>query len=97
MIELSIQIKMIIFSIIFGIFIYFLTNVVKKIIYHKNKKLKIIFTFTFFILNAIIYFLILKKINNAIIDRNLLLMFFLGVYLGHLSRKVTKKILKHKI
>lgn len=95
MIELDIQIKMIIFTFVYGIFIFFLLNLLKKIVYNKNKKLKIILTFAIFLLNSIIYFFILKIINNAIIDRNLLIIFFLGVYIGYILRKVLIKSLKH--
>jgi len=95
MIELDIQIKMIIFTFVYGIFIFFLLNLLKKIVYNKNKKLKIILTFAIFLLNSIIYFFILKIINNAIIDCNLLIIFFLGVYIGYILRKVLIKSLKH--
>jgi len=95
MIELNIQIKMIVFSFIYGIFIFFLLNTLKKLIYNKNKNLKIISTFTLFLLNSIIYFFLLKKINNAIINSNLLITFFIGIYMGYILRKVLIKSLKH--
>ena len=95
MIELNIQIKMIFFSFIYGIFIFFLLNALKKLIYNKNKNLKIISTFTLFLLNSIIYFFLLKKINNAIINSNLLITFFIGIYMGYILRKVLIKSLKH--
>jgi len=94
MIDLNIQIKMIIFSCIYGIFLYFFMNSFKNIIYNKNKKIQIIFTITFFLTNATLYFLILKKLNDAIIDRNLLIMLLVGLYLGHALRKLTIRTLK---
>lgn len=95
MIELTIQLKMIIFSFIYGIILSFLLKIIENIIYHNNNKIKIICTFTFFLLNTFIYFLCLKNINNALIDHNLLLMLILGIYLGTILRKVLIKILKH--
>lgn len=94
MINLSIQIKMIIFSVLYGITLYFFLNTFKKIIYNKNKKVKIIFTISFFLVNSVLYFLILKKINNAILDRNLLIMLIIGLYIGRSIRKATTIILK---
>lgn len=73
MITLDIQIKMILFSFIYGILMYFVYIFIKKLL------LKSIFVSIIFgIMNGIGYFIILKKINNGILNINLLFYFLFG-------------------
>lgn len=64
---LIIQIKLILFSLLFGIFFGVMTDINHKYLYNKRKVLKVIFTFIYIVLSVLIYFLILKKINYGIL------------------------------
>ena len=63
--NLKTQIKLIIFSIFFGIIFSLLSDLNYKIIKLENKIIKQFFTFIFCLIFAIIYFLVLQKINNG--------------------------------
>lgn len=63
--SLIIQIKTIILSLLYGAFIYFFLFFNRKIIYNKNLLIKIIGTLSIGILITLLFFLILKKINNG--------------------------------
>lgn len=73
MITLDIQIKMILFSFIYGILMYFVYIFINKLLL-KSMFVSIIFG----IMNGIGYFIILKKINNGILNINLLFYFLFG-------------------
>lgn len=73
MITLDIQIKMILFSFIYGILMYFVYILINKLLL-KSMFISIIFG----IINGISYFIILKKINNGILNINLLFYFLFG-------------------
>lgn len=75
MIELSIQLKMISFSFCYGIFFYFVFCFIKPLIY--NKKFFFVI-FLFGILNGVLYFFLLKIINDGILNINLLFLFLFG-------------------
>lgn len=75
MIELSIQLKMIVFSFCYGIFFYIVLRFIKPLIY--NKKLFFVI-FLFGILNGVLYFFLLKNINEGILNINLLFLFLFG-------------------
>lgn len=59
------QIKTIISSFLYGIFIYYFLKINKKLIYNKNTKIKIISTILIYIIITLLYFIIILKINNA--------------------------------
>jgi len=90
MIPLDIQIKSIIFSFIYGIFFSFLLNLNYKFIYYSKGILKILINIFFVVDNVLLYFIILKFLNNGIIH----FYFLLSLFLGFISvNKVTSKIL----
>ena len=64
--NLIIQIKLIIFSFVFGIFFNLFLNINCKFIYSYNTFIKIISSFLFVLINIILYFIVLNKINNGI-------------------------------
>ena len=64
--SLLIQIKLILFSFVFGIFFNIFLNINCKFIYSYNKLLKIISSLLFVLINVLLYFIILNKINNGI-------------------------------
>lgn len=63
MIALSMQIKAIIFSLIYGVFISFMVNVNYKCLFNKNMIFKIIFDSIFILDLGMLYFFILQFIN----------------------------------
>ena len=66
MIDLNIQIKLIIFSFIFGFFFSILLEIFNKKIDKCKKYVKLILSFLVVILSSVIYFEGIKRIGNAI-------------------------------
>ena len=64
---LKTQIILIFFSLVFGAFFSFFLNINYKLIYSEKRIFKVLLTFSFIIVNVLLYFIILKKINNGII------------------------------
>ena len=64
--SLDIQIKTIIISILFGIFLNYFLLINKKIIYNKNIYVKIIGTLSITFLLTLLYFLLIQNINNGV-------------------------------
>lgn len=63
---LNIQIITSIFSFLFGIFFYIFLKVNSKIIYNTNEIIKIFGTTLVVLISIMVYFLILKKLNDAL-------------------------------
>lgn len=94
MIPLNIQIKSILFSFLYGILFSFFTSLNYKYIYFSKGVLKIIFNIFFAIDNVLIYFIILRFINNGIIHYY----FVIALILGFISvNKLSNKLLVKKI
>ena len=64
--NLTTQIKLILFSIAFGIFFNIFLNFNCKFIYSYNNFIKILSSFLFISINVLLYFICLYKINNGI-------------------------------
>ena len=64
--NIILQIKSLSFSFIFGFIFAFIIGLFYKLIYNKNKFFRLISSLILVLLGVIVYFLILKKINNAI-------------------------------
>ena len=91
MIPLNIQIKSIIFSFIYGCFFSFLLSTNYKYIYLSKGIKKLLFNFVFVIDNALLYFIILRYINNGIVH----FYFILSIIIGFITvNKMTSKIFK---
>ena len=60
------QLKLILFSFVFGLFFNLFLNLNCKFIYSYNKIIKIISSILFVIINTLLYFICLNKINNGI-------------------------------
>jgi hypothetical protein len=89
--SLVLQIKSLIISFIYGIFFAIMFNINYKFLFCKKKFNKIIINLFFNIDIFLLYFLILKYINNGIIH----IYFLVFVYLGFLLvNKLTKKLKK---
>lgn len=87
--SLNIQIISLLYSFIFGIIFYFLVLLNKKYLY--NNKLSFIVCLLFVIDNVLLYFIILRYINNGIFH----IYFFITIILGFLlSYFIDKK--RHK-
>ena len=78
MIVLSMQIKAIIFSLIYGVFISFMVNVNYKCLFNKNMIFKIIFDSIFILDLGMFYFFILQFINFGYLH----VYFFLALSVG---------------
>lgn len=86
---LKFQLITLLFSFLYGIFFYILLMLNYKFLY--NNKLSLIIDLLFILDNVLLYFIILKKINNGIFHPYLVIMLILG-YLS--SNYVDKKIRK---
>ena len=78
MIALSMQIKAIIFSLTYGVFISFMVNVNYKCLFNKNMIFKIIFDSIFILDLGMLYFFILQFINFGYLH----VYFFLALSVG---------------
>ena len=78
---LILQIKILLLSFIYGIFFKFTFNISKKILLHNNKLFKTIINLLFMIDHALIFFIIIRKINNSILHIYCFPIFILGIIL----------------
>lgn len=89
MIPLRIQIISVFISYLYGIFFSILLNLNSKYIYNTKKIKKYLFNFIFVFDNVLLYFIILRYINDGILHYY----FILALVLGFLSvNKVTNRI-----
>lgn len=78
MIGLTLQIYSIIYTYIYGVVCSFLVNLFYKLLFFKNKKWRVIFNLAFALFMSILYFILLKMINNGYIHIYFLFVFVLG-------------------
>ena len=90
--SLKLQIISLIISFIYGIFFNILLNLNYKIIYNEKRIIQIFGTGVFIIINSLLYFLILLKVNNGVVHIYCLLSLLLGYVLK--DKKLIKKIIK---
>lgn len=64
--DISLQIKSLLFSFFYGFLFAFIVGLFYKLLYSKSKIIRLITSLFLILLAVIIYFLELKKINNAI-------------------------------
>ena len=89
---LKIQIYSILYSFLYGIIFYALLEVNYKIIYESRLFIKIICSLLFLLVNTLLYFIILIKINNGIVHIYFLLSIILGYILAYfIMLKLFKK------
>ena len=89
MISLDIQIKSLIFSFLYGVFFSILLNVNYKFVFESKGIKKILINIFFIIDNVLLYFIILRFINNGIIH----FYFVLALFMGYICvNKVASKI-----
>ena len=85
--SLDIQIKTIIISILFGIFLNYFLLINKKIIYNKNIYVKIIGTLSITFLLTLLYFLLIQNINNGVFHIYELICILIGYIVIALKNK----------
>jgi hypothetical protein len=87
--DIYVQIKSLTFSFFYGIFFSFILNINYKYIYSGLLIYRTITNLLFVINNVLIYFIILKKINNGIIHPYFFIMTLIGFFV--FNSKVRKK------
>lgn len=81
--DLNTQIMTLIASFLYGAFFSFLVSVNYKYLYQQKIFIRILFTFMFIFLNVLVYFIILKKINQVILHPYSLGMILVGFCMEH--------------
>lgn len=89
--NLKIQIIILVFSFVFGGFFGALVNLNYKLIFNSNLKIKIIGTFSLILDLSLLYFFVLKKINNATLHPYFLLVLFFGFLVGFSYSRFLRK------
>lgn len=95
--DIDIQIISIIFSFVFGLLFSILTNINYKFLFSKNMVLKILFTAIFVLDSGLLYFLIIKRINNGVINIYFLLLIVLGFITGFVKLSKYVNIVKKSL
>ena len=78
---LSVQIKLLIFSFLYGVFLGIIMRFNYKLLYNSDYVLKILSTFLLVISSVLLYFVILLKINYGIVHYYSILLIILGFVL----------------
>ncbi len=90
---LKIQIYSLLFSFGYGVFFFYFLELWYKLLIKLKLILQIILSFVFVIMNSLLYFFLLKKINNGILH----LYFFLSLLTGYiLSNIAYRKLIVNK-
>ena len=94
MIDLTIQIKSLIFSFFYGILFSLLLNINYSIIHHKFLIYRVIVNILFVFDNVLLYFIILRVINNGIVHYYFIIMIFLGFIISYVKwKKIRLKLI----
>ena len=93
MMDISIQIKTLLFSLLFGFVFNIFVTLLNKFIYNKKKVIQIVSTLILALFSTFTYFAILQKLNEAIIHPYFLFMFILGFSLSNVVKKLLKSLL----
>ena len=81
MISLSVQVKLIIFSFVFGLLYKYFEIKLDKYIHHSNKLYAVINSFSLIMTFTLLYFYNIELIVNGIVHPYSLLLIILGYYL----------------
>lgn len=95
--ELQTQIISLLFSFIFGFIFSICTNINYRFLFSKNLTLKIIVTSIYVLDFSLLYFILIKHLNNGIIHTYFLLFVGLGYLVSFLSLNKYINILKKKL
>lgn len=91
MINLNIQLKLIIFSLIFGMLFKFFLIKLDKFIHHKNIFFSIINSFSFILFFTLLYFYNIEKIASGILHPYSVILVVVGYYLFKPIETLLKK------
>ena len=95
MMNLKTQVILIIFSFFYGFIFSIFLNLNYKFIYSYNKILRVLSSLFVVIIAVLVYFIGIKKINNAILHPYSILMIILGFFVDiSLNRIIAKKLKK---
>lgn len=98
MIELKLQIASLLFSLVFGFIFSIMIEINYKFVKNHNKVIEFILTFLIVIISTLMYFIIIKYINNAYIHPYFILMIIIGCILEEiLYRKISNIFVKSKV
>jgi len=86
---LEVQLQSLIYSFVYGFFFSFLLNINYKYLFNSTNFYKIIINILFILDNVLLYYILLRLINNGVIHIYFLLMIVLGFMFGNYY---TKKI-----
>lgn len=89
--NLNIQIKLIIFSLIYGFLLSILLNINYKLLHHKNNIIRILSNFIFVFICIYIYFIIIQKICYGIFHIYSILLIITGFIIQNIISKVIEK------
>lgn len=92
--DIKIQLITLIFSFFYGIFFSIYLGINYKYIYSNKKIFKIIITFLVVITSVLLYFIILRKINNGILHPYHILALIIGFIFQNLIKEKLVKIIK---
>lgn len=91
MIKLDIQIKSLFISILFGILFAFLYKLNYKYLYKTGKLYKYVINFLFSVDFFLLFFIVLKRINNGVIHMYFLVLFFISYLFFNFLINFTQK------
>ena len=89
--SLNVQIIIFIFSFFYGLFLGMFISVNRKLIYNENRYIKYIGSFLIGLICVLLYFMILKKINNAGFHIYCLIVLITGFWVYNVIVKYFKK------
>ncbi len=81
--ELSVQLQVLTVSFVYGILFSYLIKVQYRFLFDSKWFYKILLTFLFVFDNCLLYFLILRKINNGVFHIYFLFMLVIGYLFGY--------------
>ncbi len=88
---LEVQIQSLIYSFVYGLFLALLMNLGYRYLFTGKKWRRYLFDFLFVLASAILYFALLRMINEGIIHPYFLLSLFLGAILGNRKTKIVRR------
>ncbi len=95
--SLNTQINTILASFLYGIFFSRMLDINYKFIYEAKKTYRIIISFLFIIVNVLLYFIILRKVNYGILHNYGVLSIIIGVIFDHFIVSKVVKLFTNKI
>ena len=91
MMNLKTQIVLIIFSFFYGFLFSNFININYKFIYNSKKLIKILSSFFIILIAVLVYFIGIKKINNAILHPYSILMVIIGFFVDICLKRIIAK------